>query len=204
VLQLPVLNSYLGVISPVLAGSLSGTSEPKQEANRQDPGDMVSVESFTAYEILAEAARAVGLEAAYEVVPPPGLVHLNRPNLDRTSDSSISARRILMRMSAASIAGSANKPNEDWFCASSGLIVVLDGLTARTDTGCNHGVQWYVNRLGSALQKSASDNRMRLPLALKAAIESTASRHPECDLSHPGTPAAAVAIARLRADRLDI
>lgn len=53
----------------------------KQEANRRDPGDMLSVESFTAYELLSDAARAVGLDAAYEVVPPPGLVHLNRTNL---------------------------------------------------------------------------------------------------------------------------
>jgi hypothetical protein len=53
----------------------------KQEANRRDPGDMLSVESFSAYELLAEAARFVGLDAVYEVVPPPGLVHLNRPNL---------------------------------------------------------------------------------------------------------------------------
>lgn len=53
----------------------------KQEANRADPGDMLSVEAFTAYELLAEAARTVGLDATYEVVPPPGHVDLNRPNL---------------------------------------------------------------------------------------------------------------------------
>jgi hypothetical protein len=53
----------------------------KQELGRDDPGDVLSAESFAAYEILAEGARAVGLEATYEVVPRPGHVHLNRPNL---------------------------------------------------------------------------------------------------------------------------
>jgi hypothetical protein len=62
-------------------GRLTVAIGGKQEANRHDPGDVVSVESFAAFELLAEAARAVGLEAGYEVVPPPGHVHLNRPNL---------------------------------------------------------------------------------------------------------------------------
>lgn len=62
-------------------GRLTVAIGGKQEANRRDPGEVVSVESFAAFELLAEAARAVGLEAGYEVVPPPGHVHLNRPNL---------------------------------------------------------------------------------------------------------------------------
>lgn len=42
---------------------------------------MVSSESFSAHEVLADLALSVGLDATYEVVPPPGLVHLNRTNL---------------------------------------------------------------------------------------------------------------------------
>ena len=42
---------------------------------------MVSSESFGGYEVLAGLARSVGLDATYEVVPPPGHVHLNRANL---------------------------------------------------------------------------------------------------------------------------
>lgn len=53
----------------------------KLEAGKPDPGAVVSSESFSAYEVLAELARAVGLDATYEVVPPPGNVHLNRTNL---------------------------------------------------------------------------------------------------------------------------
>lgn len=63
------------------AGKLTVAIGAKLEANRRDPGGMLSVEAFAAYELLAGAARAVGLDAAYEVVPPPGLVHLNRPSL---------------------------------------------------------------------------------------------------------------------------
>lgn len=62
-------------------GKLTIAIGGKQEAGRSDPGDVVSAESFSAYETLAELARSVGLDAAFEVVPPPGHVHLNRPNL---------------------------------------------------------------------------------------------------------------------------
>lgn len=53
----------------------------KFEVGRTDPGAVLSAEAFAAYEILAETARNVGLESGYEIVPPPGHVHLNRPNL---------------------------------------------------------------------------------------------------------------------------
>lgn len=53
----------------------------KQEANRSDPGDVVSAEAFAAYETLADLARSVGLDSTYELVPPPGNVRLNRPDL---------------------------------------------------------------------------------------------------------------------------
>jgi predicted XRE-type DNA-binding protein len=53
----------------------------KLEAGKADPGAVVSSESFGGYEVLADLARSVGLDVAYEVVPPPGHVHLNRANL---------------------------------------------------------------------------------------------------------------------------
>src|SRR5262249_24135987 len=53
----------------------------KLEASKPDPGGVVSSESFGGYEVLASLARTVGLDATYEVVPPPGHVHLNRANL---------------------------------------------------------------------------------------------------------------------------
>jgi hypothetical protein len=53
----------------------------KLEAGKTAPGAVVSSESFGGYEVLADLARSVGLDVAYEVVPPPGHIHLNRPNL---------------------------------------------------------------------------------------------------------------------------
>jgi hypothetical protein len=63
------------------SGRLTVAIGAKQEVGRADPGEVVSAETFKAYDILAELARAVGLDVAQEVVPPPGLVHLNRQNL---------------------------------------------------------------------------------------------------------------------------
>lgn len=63
------------------SGRLTVAIGAKQEANRHDPGEVVSAEAFAAYEMLAELARTVGLDAGYEFVQPPGHVHLNRPNL---------------------------------------------------------------------------------------------------------------------------
>ncbi len=62
-------------------GKLTVAIGAKREINRSDPSDVLSAEAFTAYERLAEAARTVGLDATNEVVPAPGHVHLNRPNL---------------------------------------------------------------------------------------------------------------------------
>lgn len=62
-------------------GKITVAIGAKRETNRPDPSDTLSAESVSAYELLADAARSVGLDAANEVVPAPGLVHLNRPNL---------------------------------------------------------------------------------------------------------------------------
>lgn len=74
--------------------------------------------------------------------------------------------------------------------------VVLDGATARTETGCVHGIAWYAEHLGRALVDGASIPDRRLRDALKAAIIAVAELHPQCDLNHPGTPSAGVGILR--------
>jgi hypothetical protein len=63
------------------AGAVAVAVGGKLEAGKADPGAVVSSESFGGYEVLADLARSVGLDVAYEVVPPPGHVHLNRANL---------------------------------------------------------------------------------------------------------------------------
>jgi hypothetical protein len=62
-------------------GSLTVAIGGKVETGKPQPGGLVSAEAFGAYELLSELARSVGLDSKYEVVPPPGLVDLNRPNL---------------------------------------------------------------------------------------------------------------------------
>src|SRR5262245_57785932 len=53
----------------------------KLEAGKTDPGAVVSGESFSGYEVLASLARSACLDVTYQLVPPPGHVHLNRSNL---------------------------------------------------------------------------------------------------------------------------
>jgi len=62
-------------------GTITVAIGGKMEVAKPQPGGMVSAEAFGAYELLADLARSVGLDSKYEVVPPPGLVELNRPNL---------------------------------------------------------------------------------------------------------------------------
>lgn len=101
-----------------------------------------------------------------------------------------------MLISAFSDPGASGHENEDWVSAKPGLIVVLDGATARTDTGCTHGISWYSANLGAAISAFAADGGTALVDVLRLAIERVADQHRECDLSQPGTPSAAVAILR--------
>jgi transcriptional regulator with XRE-family HTH domain len=63
------------------AGKVTVAMGAKLESGRSDPGAVVSAQAFAAFQTIANAARALGLEAVSETVPPPGLVDLNRPNL---------------------------------------------------------------------------------------------------------------------------
>jgi hypothetical protein len=96
-----------------------------------------------------------------------------------------------------------DKPTEDWILASSDLAVILDGATARTDTGCVHGVAWYSHQLGAAIVSNAAVRALSLVGGLAQAVERVAILHPQCDLSHPGTPSAAVGVIRVIDDVLE-
>jgi hypothetical protein len=63
------------------SGSVTVALGGKHEAGKEQPGVVVSNEAMAAYERLAELARTLQLKADYEVVPPPGFITLNRPNL---------------------------------------------------------------------------------------------------------------------------
>lgn len=105
-----------------------------------------------------------------------------------------------MFFTGATVAGTPGRANEDWFGVTGRTLVVLDGATARTDTGCTHGIDWYAAKLGGHIAGA----RSTLPLTevLADAIAHVASLHPECDLTHPGTPSAAVGIVRCERDML--
>jgi hypothetical protein len=101
-----------------------------------------------------------------------------------------------MQHSAATAPGNPEVPSEDWYAVSSDLVVVLDGATVRTETGCIHGAAWYAHQLGSNIVWLAKDCERTLTDVLFSAIAAVANLHPDCDLSHPGTPSAAVAIVQ--------
>jgi hypothetical protein len=77
---------------------------------------------------------------------------------------------------------------------------VLDGVSSPDDmgTGCVHGVRWYVRQLGMALLHKL-ETTPSLRDCLANAIKTVAASHAAtCDVAHPGTPSATVAIVRER------
>lgn len=107
-----------------------------------------------------------------------------------------------MFFTMATIPGSPETPNEDWSATTPDLLVVLDGATVRTETGCRHGAAWYARKLGAAILAGAAVRSTPLDRILAEAIRTVAGLHPDCNLSHPGTPSAGVAVVRLDSERL--
>ncbi|MEU3184282.1 integrase [Streptomyces sp. NPDC006923] len=111
-----------------------------------------------------------------------------------------------MRVSMATSAGRANRPNEDFVGAVPGAAVLLDGAgIPGSESVCSHGVAWYTHRLGGALlgRLSRADGR-DLAAILAAAIGETAADHrATCDLAHPSSPQATVLMVRADRGRLD-
>ncbi|MGW5688342.1 integrase [Nonomuraea sp. NPDC003754] len=106
----------------------------------------------------------------------------------------------------ATLAGSAEVPNEDAVAASSDVVAVVDGVsTSRLATGCIHGTPWYANSLATQIVAVASREPGReLGGVLYSALEAVALSHADtCDLTADGTPSATVAIARSFGDQLD-
>jgi len=88
--------------------------------------------------------------------------------------------------------------NEDFVIAENGVVVVLDGVSQwyTTESGCYHGTVWYVQNLGTRLIRHASGTEP-LRSAIGAAIADVAALHENtCDLAHPWSPAATVAVLR--------
>ncbi len=117
-----------------------------------------------------------------------------------------------VRMAFASEPGDPAVDNEDFVATSVDpagepwAAVVLDGVTPmdRSDIGCQHGVAWFARSVGEHLIECALRTATSLTDCLAEAIALTRDSHADtCDLEHPDSPAATVAAARGRADRLD-
>lgn len=62
-------------------GSLAIAVGGKPEGPRRNPSTVISAEAMAARELIADTARGYGLDVTHEIVDPPGMVDLNRPNL---------------------------------------------------------------------------------------------------------------------------
>ncbi|MCW3842325.1 hypothetical protein ONA70_19690 [Micromonospora yasonensis] len=111
-----------------------------------------------------------------------------------------------MRVSMATSAGQAGRPNEDFAGAVPGAAVLLDGAgIPGTESICSHGVAWYTHRLGGALLGRLSrDDGQDLAAILATAIDETARDHRgTCDITNPSSPQATVVMVRAHGSRLD-
>jgi hypothetical protein len=97
--------------------------------------------------------------------------------------------------------------NEDYVFAVPGLIGVLDGVTAppELETGCIHGIPWYVRRLAARILEShANEPTGDLRELVAAAIDAVRVDHGgACDLTHLGTPSSTVCMLRAGEQRAD-
>lgn len=110
-----------------------------------------------------------------------------------------------MRVRLASEPAPGGSENEDAAFHRGRLVGVLDGVSvpAGVDTGCVHGPAWYVRRLSHYLQELAG-SADSLAHVLATAIGAVRDEHGDwCDLSHPNTPAATVALVRVADERLE-
>jgi hypothetical protein len=106
----------------------------------------------------------------------------------------------------ATDSGKPGRPNEDFVGAVPGAVVLLDGAgIPGTESICSHGVAWYTHRLGgSLLGRLSPDDGRDLVSILATAIDELAADHRDtCDLAHPDSPQATVAIVRVSRERLD-
>ena len=72
--------AFWGADGGRLTVALGGKTEAAKKASGQ-PGPVVAVEDFAAYEALQASAAALGIQTRHEVIAPPGLVDLNRGGL---------------------------------------------------------------------------------------------------------------------------
>ena len=86
-------------------------------------------------------------------------------------------------------------------------MIVVDGawVPPELGTGCIHGTAWFARRLGTQLLALLSTEANRSPAdSLAQSITDVAALHADtCDLDHPGSPSATVAILREQHEAVD-
>ncbi|MDI2126168.1 protein phosphatase 2C domain-containing protein [Yinghuangia seranimata] len=95
--------------------------------------------------------------------------------------------------------------NDDFVVAGERFVVVLDGATQLSESGCVHGVPWLVGRLGVRLAAGmVSEGGASLRAVLAGAIEGVCALHEAtCDLAHPNSPSSTVAMLRQRGESVE-
>src|SRR5699024_8658545 len=73
------------------------------------------------------------------------------------------------------------------------------------ETGCQHGVRWYVEQLSAELvPRLRAMGSAPLPDLLAESIAAVTAAHaPMCDTSNPASPSSTVALVRERNDQVD-
>ncbi|SFR29990.1 Protein phosphatase 2C [Lentzea waywayandensis] len=105
-----------------------------------------------------------------------------------------------MRTQMATEAGRTTAPSEDRALVGPNLLAVLDGVTAKPETGCEHGVGWFADQLSAEILRFA---HLEPAVALKEAIAQAAELHSgTCDLDHPDSPSVAIAMVQTKGDVL--
>jgi hypothetical protein len=97
--------------------------------------------------------------------------------------------------------------NEDFIAATTSVVVVVDGASVPPGlaTGCVHGTAWFARRLGLEVLAVLATEADHSPAdSLAQAISQVAALHADtCDLGHPGSPSATVAILRELPETVD-
>jgi len=105
-----------------------------------------------------------------------------------------------VRTQMATEAGRTTAPSEDRALLGPNLLAVLDGVTAKPETGCAHGVGWFADQLSAEILRFA---HLAPAEALAKAVEQAAELHSgTCDLDHPNSPSVAVAVVQIKDDVL--
>jgi hypothetical protein len=98
------------------------------------------------------------------------------------------------------------RTNEDFVGGVPDAVVLLDGAgIVGAESICRHGVAWYIRQLGGALLRRlcCADGRPLSGIVADSIDEVSAKHRFTCDVAHPSSPQAAVAMLRVGEERAE-